>query len=243
MRGDSLSAVRIDTPARRRRSLTALGQRRHRRPGDHRRGHHRGNLVFTPAANANGSRATPTSPSACATHGGRRIDAAPNTLTSNVTAVNDAPTGTDNTVTTDEDTRLHLQRPPTSASATSTAGDALSAVRIDTLPAAGTLELCRGQPVTAGRGDHGRRHHQRQPGVHTGHQRQRRPLHQPHLPGARRRRPAVSTAVAQHAHLECHRGQRCAHRHRQLRSSPTRTPPTRSPPPTSASATWTRATP
>ena len=37
-------------------------------------------------------------------NGGVDLDASPNTMTVNVTAVNDAPAGTNNTVTTNEDT-------------------------------------------------------------------------------------------------------------------------------------------
>src|SRR5207248_3220800 len=67
-----------------------------------------GKLVFTPAANANGS------PEASFTfqvqddggtaNGGVDLDQSPNTMTINVTSVNDAPAGTNNTVTTSEDT-------------------------------------------------------------------------------------------------------------------------------------------
>ena len=42
-------------------------------------------------------------------NGGVDLDASPNTITVNVTAVNDAPAGTDNTVTTLEDTHLHVR--------------------------------------------------------------------------------------------------------------------------------------
>ena len=41
-------------------------------------------------------------------NGGVDLDPTPNTMTINVTAVNDAPAGTNTTVTTLEDTRLHL---------------------------------------------------------------------------------------------------------------------------------------
>src|SRR5438094_562726 len=66
-----------------------------------------GKLVFTPAANANGS------PEASFTfqvqdnggtaNGGVDLDQSPNTMTINVTSVNDAPAGTNNTVTPRED--------------------------------------------------------------------------------------------------------------------------------------------
>src|ERR1700687_4663638 len=67
-----------------------------------------GLLKFTPAANANGS------PEASFTfqvqdnggtaNGGVDLDPTANTMTINVTSVNDAPAGTDKTVTTLEDT-------------------------------------------------------------------------------------------------------------------------------------------
>ena len=74
--------------------------------------------------------------------GGPAFDAAPNTMTVNVTAVNDAPAGTDATVTTNEDTAYTF----TVANFGFTdvdGGDALSAVRIDTLaiPVGATLQL------------------------------------------------------------------------------------------------------
>ena len=60
-----------------------------------------------------------------------------NTITINVTTVNDAPAGTDNTVTINEDTGLHLQRRPTSASAIERQpGQRLAAV-VDHHPAGG----------------------------------------------------------------------------------------------------------
>ena len=67
-----------------------VGQRGHRRSGDHRRGYHRGNLVYTPPANANG--AGFTSFTFSVRDAASAYDPAANTLTVNVTAVNDAPT-------------------------------------------------------------------------------------------------------------------------------------------------------
>ena len=67
-----------------------------------------GLLVFTPAANANGTGyATFTfqvQDDGGTANGGVNLDQSANTMTINVTAVNDAPAGTDNTVTTLEDT-------------------------------------------------------------------------------------------------------------------------------------------
>ena len=70
------------------------------------------------------------------------------TFTINVTNVNEAPTGADATITMTEDTAQTL----TTANFGFTdvdAGDSLSAVRIDTIPTAGTLTLS-GSAVTAG---------------------------------------------------------------------------------------------
>ena len=69
------------------------------------------------------------------------------TLTVNITPVNDPPAGTDNTVTIDEDTSHSFAAADFGFSDPDT-GDALTAVRIDSLPAAGTLTL-DGNPVTA----------------------------------------------------------------------------------------------
>src|SRR5436189_1843 len=113
-----------------------------------------GRLVFTPAADANGT------PYANLTfqvqddggtgNGGVDLDSTPRTLTVNVTAVNDAPVGTPPTVTTFEDTPYTFARadfgftdphdsPP----------DAFQAVKITTLPGTGTLRD-NGTAVTAG---------------------------------------------------------------------------------------------
>ena len=80
-----------------------------------------GKLKFTPAANANGagyaSFTFQVQDNGGTANGGVDLDPSPNTMTINVTAVNDAPAGTDKTVTTLEDTaytftrgRLRLQR-------------------------------------------------------------------------------------------------------------------------------------
>ena len=113
-----------------------------------------GNLTFTPAANANGS------PYASFTfqvqddggtaNGGVDTDPTPNTMTVNVTSVNDAPAGTDKTVTTPHGTSYTFSmadfgftdpndNPP----------DDLYRVEITTLPTNGTLKL-DGAAVTAG---------------------------------------------------------------------------------------------
>ena len=70
------------------------------------------------------------------------------TLTINLTNVNEAPTGADVTVTISEDTS-HTLTTTNFGFSDVDAGDSLSAVRIDTIPPAGTLTLS-GVAVTAG---------------------------------------------------------------------------------------------
>ncbi|WP_417388446.1 Ig-like domain-containing protein [Gimesia sp.] len=70
-----------------------------------------------------------------------------NTMTIDVTAVNDAPESSDKTVTTLEDTSYFFQ--VTDFAYSDVEGDALVGVRITTLPANGTLEL-NGSAVNAG---------------------------------------------------------------------------------------------
>src|SRR5262249_2983762 len=67
-----------------------------------------GLLVFTPAANANGtgyaSFTFQVQDDGGTANGGMDVDQTPRTMTLNVTSANDAPHGTNNTVTTREDT-------------------------------------------------------------------------------------------------------------------------------------------
>ncbi|MBS0170648.1 MAG: cadherin domain-containing protein, partial [Nitrospira sp.] len=70
------------------------------------------------------------------------------TFTINVTNVNEAPAGTNSTVTINEDT-THTLTAANFGFSDVDAGDSFSAVRIDTLPTAGTLRLS-GVAVTAG---------------------------------------------------------------------------------------------
>ena len=70
------------------------------------------------------------------------------TFTINVTNVNEAPTGADATITINEDT-LHTLTSANFGFSDVDAGDSLSAMRIDTLPSAGSLTLS-GVAVTAG---------------------------------------------------------------------------------------------
>src|SRR5439155_75833 len=68
-----------------------------------------GKLTFDPAANADGpayARYTfQVQDNGGTAHSGVDLDQSPNTLTINVTSVNDAPAGTNGSVTTDEDTQ------------------------------------------------------------------------------------------------------------------------------------------
>ncbi len=113
-----------------------------------------GKLVFTPAANANGagyaSFTFQVEDDGGTANGGSNLDATPRTMTVNVTSVNDAPIGTNKTITTLEDT------PYTFAAAdfgfsdpNDTPANNLLAVEITTLPGAGTL-TDNGVAVTAG---------------------------------------------------------------------------------------------
>ena len=72
---------------------------------------------------------------------------APNTITVNVTAVNDAPAGTDKTVTTNEDTAYIFSAADFGFSdPNDSPANALLAVKITTLPAAGSLTLTMAVP-------------------------------------------------------------------------------------------------
>jgi hypothetical protein len=115
-------------------------------------------LVFTPAANANGtayaSFTFQVQDNGSTANGGVDLDQSPNTMTVNVTSVNDAPAGTDNTVTTLEDTAYTFAvadfgfSDPVDAGSAAGA-NALLAVKITTLPGAGTLSN-NGSGVSAG---------------------------------------------------------------------------------------------
>src|SRR5207244_1441993 len=98
-----------------------------------------GNLVFSPAADANGSNYASftfqVQDNGGTANGGVNLDGSANTLTVNVTSVNDAPAGTDATVTTNEDTAYTLSSAnfgftdPTDA-ASMAGANALAAVQI-----------------------------------------------------------------------------------------------------------------
>ena len=73
-------------------------------------------------------------------NGGVDLDPTPRTMAVNVTAVNDAPAGTDNTVTASEDTAYTFASADFGFSdAADSPANALSAVKITTLPGAGSL--------------------------------------------------------------------------------------------------------
>ncbi len=103
-----------------------------------------GLLLFRPVANENGS---PYSAFDFSVSDGLLFVASPSTMTVNVTPVNDAPTGGDDTETTPEDTDYVFNSSDFPFSDVD--GDALAEVRIDSLPAEGTL-LLNGSPVLAG---------------------------------------------------------------------------------------------
>ncbi|MDQ4132696.1 MAG: Ig-like domain-containing protein, partial [Actinomycetota bacterium] len=103
-----------------------------------------GKLVVTPAANANGS------PYATFTFqvqdnggtggGGVDLDQSANTITVNVTGINDAPAGTDKTVTVAEESPYAFATADFGFSdPNDSPANALAAVRIATLPGAGSL--------------------------------------------------------------------------------------------------------
>src|SRR5206468_1566306 len=84
------------------------------------------------------------------TNGGVDLDASPNTMTVDVTSVNDAPAGTNKTVTTLEDTGYVFTTADFGFTDPSDApANALLAVKVSTLPAAGNLTL-NGVAVTSG---------------------------------------------------------------------------------------------
>jgi hypothetical protein len=149
-----------------------------------------GRLVFTPAAHANGggyASFTFQVQDDGGTANGVDLDATPNTLTVNVTAVNDAPQGADNTVTTLEDTAYTFSAADFGFSdANDSPANNLLAVKLTTLPSAGALThnglaVSLGQSVVVGDINAGRL-------VFTPAATcQRRRLRQLHLPGAGRR--------------------------------------------------------
>ena len=122
-----------------------------------------GLLKFTPAANANGTAyATFTfqvRDNGGTANGGVDLDPSPKTITINVTAVNNPPVGTDNTVATLEDTPYTFAAGDFGFSdPNDNPANNLLAVQIATLPGAGTL-TDNAVPVTAGQFCPVGRHH------------------------------------------------------------------------------------
>ncbi|MGZ5094540.1 MAG: DUF4347 domain-containing protein, partial [Burkholderiales bacterium] len=113
-----------------------------------------GNLVFTPAANANGAGYAgftfQVQDDGGTANGGVDLDAVARTMTINVIAVNDAPVGTNNTVVTNEDTPFVFNAAAFGfTDPIDTPANNLLAVKISTLPTAGALTLS-GVSVSAG---------------------------------------------------------------------------------------------
>ena len=130
----------------------ADAQRRRRSPpGRVRRvgRHHRGQARRSRRRRTPTARPTPASPSRCRTTAARPTAASTstrraNTITVNVTAVNDAPAGTDTTVTTNEDAaHVFTAADFGFTDPNDTPAQRAGAVRITTLPAAGTLHAER----------------------------------------------------------------------------------------------------
>ncbi|MHC4816013.1 MAG: Ig-like domain-containing protein [Planctomycetota bacterium] len=96
-----------------------------------------GNLVFTPAQDANG---TGYDTFDFKVHDGLEYSVAANTITVDVTAVQDAPTAADNTVTTNEDTGYTFAAADFGFSDVDS-GDSLTKIQITSLESAGTLKL------------------------------------------------------------------------------------------------------
>ena len=105
-----------------------------------------GNLRFMPAANANGagyaSFTFQVQDDGGTANGGVNLDPTPNTMTVDVTAVNDAPSGTDTTVTTLEDTAYVFAAADFGFSdASDSPANGFDSVTITTAPVTGALEL------------------------------------------------------------------------------------------------------
>ena len=113
-----------------------------------------GLLVWTPTGNANGASNTTftfqVQDNGGTANGGVDLDQSANTITFNVNSVNDARTGTDKTITTLEETAYTLTASDFGfGDASDSPANTLTAVKITTIPGAGTLRL-NGVAVTAG---------------------------------------------------------------------------------------------
>src|SRR5207244_2120856 len=111
-----------------------------------------GKLKYTPAANGNGSPYTSFTFQVRDNGGtpGQPLDQSANTLTINVTSVNDEPVGANNAVTTAEDTTYTFVAPVSSSTLSrASPANGLDAVKITTLPATGSLVLTGASPSLA----------------------------------------------------------------------------------------------
>ncbi len=113
-----------------------------------------GKLKFTPVPNANGASYSSfmfqVQDDGGTANGGVDLDPTPNTITINVTSVNDAPSGTDKTITTLEDTAYTFSTADFGFNdSNDSPANTLQAVRIASLPGAGSL-TDNGVAVTAG---------------------------------------------------------------------------------------------
>lgn len=111
-------------------------------------------MRFVPVANANGtsyaSFTFQVQDNGGTANGGIDLDQSANTMTINVTSVNDAPTGTNTLVATEEDTQYTFSTGNFGfGDVSDSPANAFSGVRIAVLPAAGNLQL-NGVNVTAG---------------------------------------------------------------------------------------------
>ena len=134
--------------------------------------------MFTPALNGSGtpyaSFTFQVQDNGGTANGGVDLDPSANTLTINVTAINDAPAGTNATVTTPEDVALALTIANFGfTDPNDTPAHTLQSVVIATLPAAGSYALRR-RGDGRGRDSRGE-HHGGQPRVHARGQCQRSP--------------------------------------------------------------------
>ena len=222
---------------------------RQRRGGDrrpvHHAGRHHGRLAQVHARPPMPTaQATPASRSRCRTTAARPTAASisiqsPNTITINVTSVNDAPAGTDKTVTTLEDTAYTFTAADFGfTDPNDSPANTLLAVKITTLPAAGDLTnngvaVTAGQFITLANITAGLLQ------VHAGRQCQRHGYtsftFQVQDNGGTANGGVDLDPVAQHDHRQRHLGQRRSGRHRTRRSPRWKTRPTRSRRPTSAS--------
>ena len=109
-------------------------------------------LTFDPVDNASGSPYSAftfqVEDDGGTADGGVNLDLTPNTITFNVSAINDAPTGANKTLTTNEDTQLTIVAADFGFSDV-TEGHGFNRVQITTLPATGTLKL-NGVAISAG---------------------------------------------------------------------------------------------